>query len=244
MTCNISTVSLCAKGHTHLPLAELLLPLAKLDSINLFNLSNCHMESLLPVLESKGHQLKDLHLYGVSQFVSLHDIVRTCPSLRRLTMNYSVDYDFDVDSGMDQKKQLAEPIDLLPINDLELAHMTEQMCPSEILEALLVSPSLRIINLTAIEALSTDSMFNLLSCSPLGSPALTSVRDFQVKKCPNITAELFVRLFSMDDIKLDELHIKDCDMVDENVLYQAVKNYPRPLDITVSSSTKIGSQET
>ena len=90
----------------------------------------------------------------------------------------------------------------------------------------------------------TDSMLNVLSCSPLGSPALTSVKDFQVNKCPYITAEPFVRLLSMDDIKLDELNIEDCRMVDKDVLYQVVKSYPRPLDITVSSSTKVDSQET
>ena len=102
------------------------------------------------------------------------------------------------------------------------------------LDALLVSPCLSNIKLTAIETLSTNSMLNLLSCSPLGSPALTSVKDFQVNKCPNITAEPFVCLLSMDDTKLDKLHIKDCDMFDEDVLFDAVKNYSRPLDVTVT----------
>ena len=237
MTCNISKVSLFAKGHTKFSLAELLMPVAKLKSVILDNLSNWHMEGLLTVLESKGHQLRDLHLCEVFQFVSLHDIVRTCPSLRKLTLSYSVDYDFDDDSGKDQKKQPVEPIDLPSLNDLEsirLSHLNEQICPSEVLEALLVSPFLSTINLTAIETLSTDSMLNILSCSPLGSPALTSVKDFQVNMCPNITAEPFVRLLSMEDTKLDELHIKDCELVDEYVLYEAVKRYPRPLDITVA----------
>ena len=247
MTCNISKVSVCAKGRTYLPLPELLLPLAKLDSISLFNLSNCHVEGLLVVLKSKGHQLKDLHFFGIIQLVNLHDIVRTCPSLRNLTLSYSVDYDIDDDFGKDQKKQPVEPIVLPSLNNLEsirLEHQNKQICSSEMLEALLVSPSLSDINLTAIETLSTDSMINLLSCSPLGSPALTSVKDFQVKKCPNITAAPFVRLLAIEDTKLDELHIKDCDMVDEDVLYEAVKSYPRPLDFTVSSSTKENSQET
>ena len=242
MKCNISKVSLFAKGHTKFSLADLLMPLAKLESVILENLSNCHMESLLAVLESKGHQLRNLHLCEVSQFVSLHDIVRTCLSLRRLTMNYSVDYDF----GKNQEKQPVESVDLPSLNDLEfitLAHLNKQMCTSEMLDALLVSPSQSNINLTAIETLSTDSMLNLLSCSLLGSPALTSVRNFQVNKCQNITAAPFVRLLSMDDTKLDELHIEDCDMVDKDVLHQAVKSYQRPLDITVRSSTKVNSQE-
>ena len=246
MACNISRVIVCAKGHTDLPLAELLLPLTKLNSISLFNLSNCPLEGLTTVLESKGHQLKDLHLCEVSQFVSLHDIVRTCPSLRKLTLNYSVDYDFDKDSSKNQEKQLVESIDLLLLNDLEsikVAHLNEQMCSRKMLDVLLVSPGLSDIKLTAIETLSTDSMLNLLSCSPLRSPALTSVKDFQVNKCPNITAAPFVRLLAMDDIKLDELHIEECDMVDKNVLYEAAKKYPRPLDITVKT-TKEGSQET
>ena len=101
MTCNISTVKVYAKGHTHLQLADLLMPLAKLNSISLYQLSNCHVEGLLTVLESKGHQLKDLHFFEVFQFVSLRDIVRTCLSLRKLTLNYCVDYDFDDDSGKD-----------------------------------------------------------------------------------------------------------------------------------------------
>ena len=247
MTCNISKVSVCAKGRTYLPLAELLLSLAKLDSISLFNLSNCHVEGLLMVLKSKGHQLKDLHLFGIIQFVSLHDIVRTCPSMRNLTLSYSVDYDFGDDSGKDQERQLVEPIVLPSLKDLvsiRLEHLKEQICPSEVLDALLVSPSLSDIKLTAIETVFTDSILNVLSCSPLGSPALTSVRDFQVKKCPNITAEPFVRLLAMHDTKIDKLHIKDCDMVDEDVLHEAVKKYSRPLDFTVSSSTKENLQET
>ena len=195
------------------------------------------MEGLLTVLESKGHQLKHLHLCEVFQYVSLRDIVRTCPSLRKLTLNYSVDYGFNDDSVKDQTKQLVEPIDFPSLNDLEsisLAHLNEQVCPSKMLDALLVSPSLSDINITAIETLSTDSMLKLLSYSLLGSPALTSVRNFQVNKCPNIRAEPFVRLLSMDDTKLDHLYIKDCDMVDEDVLHEAAKNYPMPLDITVT----------
>ena len=182
MACNISRVIVCAKGHTDLPLAELLLPLTKLNSISLFNLSNCHLEGLLTVLKSKGHQLKDWHLCEVSQFISLHDIVRTCPSLRKLTLNYSMDYNFDNGSSKNQEKQLVKPIDLPLLNELESIKVTilnKQICPSEVLDALLVSPSLRIINLTAIETLSTDSMFNLLSCFSMGSPALTSVKDFR-----------------------------------------------------------------
>ena len=237
LTCNISTVSVCAKGHTHLPLAELLLPLAKLNAISLFNLSNCQIGGLLTVLKSKGHQMKHLHLCEVSQFVSLHDIVRTCPSLRSLTLNYSVDSDLGDDSGKDQKKQLLEPIDLPSLNDLEfirLAHMSEQICPREMLEALLVSPYLSIVNLTAIETLSTDSMLRVLSYLPLGRPTLTSLKDFQVNMCPNITAEAFVCLLSINDIKLDKLYIKDCDMIDEVVILEAVTSYSRPLDITVT----------
>ena len=239
MTCNISRVGVYAKGHTDLLLAELLMPLGNLNSILLDNLSNCHKKGLLTVLESKGHQLKDLHLFGVFEFVNLHNIIRTCPTLRKLTLNYSVSSDFDDDSL--KEKQLVEPIELPSLNNLEsirLSYLNEQMCPSEMLDVLLVSPCLSDIKLTAIETLSTDSMLNLLSCSPLGSPALTSVRDFQVKKCPNITAEPFVRLLSMDDTKLDELHIKDCDMFDEDVLYEAVKTYPRPLDITLNRQQK------
>ena len=239
LTCNISRVSVYAKGHTDLLLTDLLMPLGKLNSIILDNLSNCHKKGLLTVLESKGHQLKDLHLFGVFEFVSLHNIIRTCPTLRKLTLNYSMSSDFDDDSL--KEKQLIEPNDLPSLNNLEsirLSYLNQQMCPSEMLDVLLVSPCLSDIKLTAIETLSTNSMLNLLSCSSLGSPALTSVRDFQVKKCPNITAEPFVRLLSMHDTKLDELHIKDCDMFDEDVLYEAVKRYPRPLDITLNGQQK------
>ena len=237
MTCNISRVTVYSKGHTHLPLAELLMPLTKLETIALCDPSNCHKEGLLTVLESKGHQLKELHLFGLFGSVILHDIIRTCPSLHKLTLNYNVSSDFGDDSRKDQEKKRVEPIILPSLNDLEsvrLEYLNKQICPSEVLDALLVSPCLSNIKLTAIETLSTNSMLNLLSCSPLGSPALTSVKDFQVNKCPNITAEPFVRLLSLDDTKLDELHFKDCDMVDEDVLFDAVKNYSRPLDVTVT----------
>ena len=235
-TCNISRVRLLLLGHTRISLTELLMPLTKLDTINLHKLSNRHKECLLTVLESKGHQLKDLHLNDVIDTISLQDIVRACPSLCKFTLKYSVF------SANDQKKQLEEFSDmsyLSNLKELALANLSEQICSSIMLKTLLASPCLEKVKLTSVEVMSNDHLFNVHQpCSPCKGNSLTSLRLFHVEDCPKITAAPFVHLLAMDDTKLDELHIKDCDMDDEDVLHEAVGNYPRPLNVRVRPINK------
>ena len=238
MTCNISTVRLRLLGHTHVSLTELLMPLTKLDTIYLFKLSNRHNKSLLTVLESKGHQLKNLYLNDVIETISLHDIGRTCPSLCKFTLKY----DFIKVSANDQKKQLEEP-NVMPyfsnLEELTLAHLSEQICSSEMLKTLLVSPQLVKIKLTSVEVMSNNHIFDIhQTCSPCKGSSFTSLRSFHVENCPKITAAPFVRLLAKDNTKLDELHIADCEMDDEDILHEAVEYYPRPLDVKVMPINK------
>ena len=236
MTCNISRVDLRLLGHTNVSLTELLMSLTKLDTINLYDLSNRHNESLLTVLESKGHQLKNLHLNEVIETISIGDIVRTCPSLCKFTLKYVYV------SANDQKKQLKEPSDmpcLSNLKELMLARLSGWICSSAMLKALLVSPHLEKINLTSVEVMSNEHLFDVDQASPsCKSNSLTSLKSFHVENCLKITAAPFVRLLSMDDIKLDELQIINCDMDDENVLHEAVENYQRPLNVKVRPINK------
>ena len=238
MTCNISKVDLHLLGHDHISLTELLMPLTKLDTITLYSLSNRHSESLLTVLESKGHQLKNLHLNKVNKTISLEDIVRICPSLCKFTLKYF----YVVAFANDQKKQLEEPSDMPYLNNLEeltLAHLSEETCSSVMLKTLLASPHLEKIKLTSVEVMSNDHLLDVHQpCSPCRGNSLTSLRSFHVENCPKITAAPFVRLLAMDDTKLDELHIEDCDMDDEDVLHEAVENYPRSLNVRVRPINK------
>ena len=230
-TCNISKVDLFLEGHTNVSITDFLMPLTKLDTITLYNLSNPHKEGLMNVLESKGHQLKDLLLDKVKETISLQDIVRTCPSLCKFSLKYSAI------SANDHKKQLEEPSDmpyLSNLKELTLANLSEQICSSVMLMALLVSPHLEKIKLTTVEVMSNDHLLDVhQTCFLCKGNSLTSLRSFHVENCPNITAAPFVRLLAMDDTKLDELHIEDCDMDDEDVLHEAVENYPRPLNVRV-----------
>ena len=238
MTCNIRKVDLRLLGHTHISLTGLLMPLTKLDIISLHDLSNLHNESLLTVLESKGHQLKDLHLIEVHETISLSDIVRTCPSLCKFTLKYA----WSVASVDDQKKQLEETSDMPYLSNLEeltLEYLSEEICSSVMLMALFVSPYLEKIKLTSVEVMSNDHLLNTHQASPpYKRSSLTSLRLFHVKNCPKITAAPFVRLLALDDTKLDKLHIEDCDMDDEDILHEAVENYPRKLNVRVRPINK------
>ena len=223
MSCNIWFVLLDLKGHTDVSLTNLLMPLTKLKAIHLDNLSNFYNKDLLTVLGSKGHQLKYLHLNEVIETISLRVIVTSCPSLCKFTLKYAC----SVASVDDQKKELEEPSGmpyLSNLKELTLVNLSEQICSSVMLKALLVSPYLEKIKLTSVEVMSNDHILNTHQASPpCKGDSLTSLRLFHVEDCPKITAAPFVRLLAMDDIKLDELHIKDCDMDDEDVLHEAWK---------------------
>ena len=182
-TCHISTVYLHLLGHQHISLTDFLMPLTKLDSLTLFELSSCHNESFRTVLESKGHQLKCLHLTNVIGTIRVQDIVRTCRSLCKFTLGYvsaSV-------SANDQKKQLEEPSDmpyLSNLKELTLANLSEKSCSREMLMSLLDSPYLEMIKLTSVEVMSNDHLIDVHQvCAPCKGNALTSLRSFHVEDC-------------------------------------------------------------
>ena len=237
-SCDIWIVSIDLKGHTDVSLTDLLMPLTKLETIHLYNLSNFHSKDLLTVLRSKGHQLKDLHLEEVIETISLQDIVRSCPSLCKFTLKYAC----SVASANDQKKELEEPSGMPYLSNLEeltLVNLSERICSSVMLKALLVSPHLEKIRLTSVEILSNDHLFDVhQACSTFRNNWLTSLRSFHVENCPKITASPFVCLLAMDDTKLEKLHIEDCDMDDEDILHDAVENYPRKLNVKVRPINK------
>ena len=231
MSCNIRSANIDLKGHTDVLLMDLLMPLTKLETIHLYNLSNFHNKDLLTVLGSKGHQLKELHLEDVITTISLHDIVRKCPFLCKFTLNYAC----RVASVDDQKKELEEPSDipyLFNLEELTLANLSENKCSSIMLIALLITPYLEKIKLTSVEVMSNIHLFKIhQASSSFRSNLSTSLTAFHVENCPKLTAASFVNLLAMDDTKLDELYIEDCDMDDEDVLYEAIENYQRPLNV-------------
>ena len=236
-TCNITNVDISLVRHSTISITDLLMPLTKLDSLTLHGLSKGH-EGLLTVLESRGHQLRSLHLFSVIETVSLPDIARTCLLLHQFTMTYAPSPS-DSNSSNDHKNQTKQKCGhygFYYLSELTLGHFSEQLCSSGMLALLLGSLYLKTINLTDVEGLDNAAMSSVQSCSLYRSSTLTSVEHFGIKKCRNITAEAFVRLLNTEGTMLKNLHIKDCDKVDGDVLHEAVVKYPRPLNVTVSGS--------
>ena len=134
-----------------------------------------------------------------------------------------------------QKFNVEEPIDtpyLSNLKELTSANLSEERCSSVMLMSLLVSPYLEKIKLTSVEVMSNDHLIDVHQvCAPCKGNSLPSLRSFHVEDCTKITAAPCVRLLAMGNTKLDELHIEDCDMDDEDVLHEALENYPRPLKV-------------
>ena len=236
-TCNITKVDVSLEGHSTISLTDLLMPLAKLNSITLHGLSDGH-EGLLTVLESKGNKLQSLHLLNVIKTVELLNITRTCQLLRHFTMTYAVGSSSSNDSrnvNGNQTQQSGGTYGLYQLNTISVENLNKQRCSGDMMVALLVSPYLKTINLTNVEEVNDGVMACVQSCTPYdGLSTLTSVEQFCIEKCPNITATSLVRLLNTEGTMLTDLCIKDCDKVDGAVLYAAVAKYPKSLDVTVS----------
>ena len=235
-TCNITDMDVSLERHSTISITDLLMPLAKLDSITLHGLSKGH-ESLLTVLESKGHQLRSLNLFGVTETVSFLDITRTCAFLSKFTMTYAASSSSGNYSSNDQDNQTEQEYSqygLFYLSELTLGNLSEQLCSRRMLTSLLVSPYLKTVNLTNVQSFDDDVMSTVQSY-PLdhGLSTLTSVEHISMEDCPNITATAFVHLLGTEDTMLKDLHIKDCVKVDGDVLCDAVAKYPRPLNVTV-----------
>ena len=226
--CNIADVEVSLERHSTISLTDLLMPLAKLRSVTLHGLSIGHT-GLLTVLESKGHQLRKLHLFDVCATVSLKAITRTCNLLQEFTLTSAL----SCDSSNVQEDYTSEDYGqygLFRLSKLTLGHLCGHLCTSKMLVALLVSPYLKTINLTSVDGMDDDVMACVNKSCPWGLSTLTSVEYFYLQNCPNITASSLVHLIKKEGTMLKVLHIKECDMVDRDVLRAAVEVYPRPLN--------------
>ena len=235
-TCNITDVNVSLEGHSTISLTDLLMPLAKLDSVTLKSLSKGH-KGLLTVLESKGNQLKSLHLLDVFETINLSDISRTCPYLNKFTMISAVSFSSGSYSSSDVGNQTKDDkllYGLYHLHAISLGNLSKKLCSRDMMVALLVSPYLKKINLTDVAGLDDDVMACVQRCTPYGLSTLTSVENICIEKCPNITTTAFVRLLNTEGTMLTDLSIKNCDKIDADVLHKAVAKYPRPLNVTVS----------
>ena len=232
--CNVTQIDIVYDIKSIVSTKVSLLPLKKLNSISFHRVSKSR-DGLMSLLESKGDCLEYVRLTKSNESVSLYDIIRTCPKLKNLMVSYPMISYFNTesDSAADPQNQKEEQIDrcVLPcLKKIALFHVTKDMCSSETLISLLLSPQLEEISLSVVQAMSNDVMFKVMSSS---RAALSKVKHFALTSCSAITAAPFVQWLSMDKIALDDLHFRYCEMEDEDVLHAAVKNYPRPLNVSV-----------
>ena len=229
--CNVTHIDIHVVERSIVFTKEALIPLKKIKSISMHAVLKS-ADSYLSLLKSKRDGLEFLHLTNSPETVSLGDIIRTCPNLKELSVGYvssTVESATDADSEYQKEEQIERSV--LPcLKKIDLYKVSKELCSSETLISLLRCPQLEEITLTCIQAMSNDVMFKVLSSSP---PSLSQVKYFKLDRCPLVTAASFVQWLSMETIALEDLHIKDCDMDDEDVLHAAVEKYPRPLNVTV-----------
>ena len=226
--CNIADVEVSLESHSTIYLTDLLMPLAKLRSVTLHGLSKGHT-GLLTVLESKGHQLRELHLFNVHAAVSFQDITRTCNLLQEFTLTSVLSCD-SCNVQEDYTSEDYGQYGLFRLSKLTLGYLCGNLCTSQMLVALLVSPYLKTINLTSVDSMDDDVMACVNKSCPWGLSTLTSVEYFYLENCPYITASPFVHLLNKEGTMLKVFHIKECDMVDRDAVRAAVEMCPRPLN--------------
>ena len=235
--CNVTRIDIVYDIKSIVSTKDSLLPLKKLNSISFDRVSKSR-DGLMSLLESKGDCLEYVRLTKSYESVSLCDIIRTCPKLKHLMVSYW-GYNTESDSVADHQHQKEEQIDrcVLPcLRKIALFGATKDMCSSETLISLLLSPQLEEISLGSVQAMSNDVMFKVMSSS---RTALSKVKHFALTSCPAITAAPFVQWLRMDKNALEDLHFEYCKMKDEDVLHAAVKNYPRPLNVIVRPVSQI-----
>ena len=229
--CNITHADVRVQTFSKIPVKDLLLPFKKLNSITIHRMLKSS-EGFVSVLESKGLCLETLHLIKISNTVSLDDIIKTCPNLKELIVKYH-SFETESDFKADHKRQQDQQTDqsVLPcLKTITLENVSDDMCNSETLISLLLCPNLKKINFTSVQTMSDDVMFKVLSSS---RASLSKVKSFTLHSCPAITATSFVQWFNSEKIELEDLHITDCDMDDQDVLHAAVEKYPRQLNVKV-----------
>ena len=231
LECNLTEVDIQIRLDTSNPVLDLLMPFKKLKSISLCGMVDSR-EGFISVLKSKGHLLEILDLQYVDKTITLCDIIRTCPKINKFTLIYlepEEPSDFETDHAYQQGLQNYWSV--LPfLREIVLENVSDDMCSSETLISLLLCPNLEKINFTSVQTMSDDVMFKVLSSS---RASLSKVKSFTLHSCPAITAASFVQWFSSEKIVLEDLHITDCDMDDQDVLHAAVEKYPRQLNVKV-----------
>ena len=229
--CSITHADVRVQNNSKIPIKDFILPLKKLKSIIIHGMSKSS-EGFVSVLESKGICLETLHLIQISKTVSLDDIIETCPNLKELILKYlssKINSDFKADHERQQDQQTDQSV--LPcLKTITLENVSDDMCSSETLISLLLCRNLEKINFTSVQTMSDDVMFKVLSSS---RTSLSKVKSFTLHSCPAITAASFVQWFSSEKIVLEDLHITDCDMDDQDVLHAAAEKYPRQLNVKV-----------
>ena len=194
----------------------------KLRSVTLGAIPEGH-DHVLPLLESIGDHLEQLHLSGLCGNPSIEDIMRTCRKLVKLTLHYRRNNSNRLRDRIQKPSKL--PV-LNYLTEVNIEHMDKEMCSKDMLMALLQSPWLKRIFLENIEAMSDDVMFNaLLSC---GDVALSNVTEFVVKDCPWITAAPLAHWLTLENCSLQYLHFALCD-IDDRTLRDAAGNYANVL---------------
>ena len=230
LDCNITRVDITITLRSNKSVMDLLMPFQNLKSISIHGMEKS-CEGFMSVLESKRHRLETLHLKEVHTCVSPCDIIRTCPMIKELTLNYVNSIgksEFEADQ--ERQRDLHEDGSVLPyLKKITLVNVSKELCSRETLISLLLCPQLEEIIFDSVHAMSNDVMINVLSSS---RASLSKVKYFALIRCPAITAAPIVQWLIMDKTVLEDLHIIDCDMDDEDVLQAAIEKYPQPLNVT------------
>ena len=188
-------------------LGDALMSLPKLRRLMLSGISEAH-KHLLPLLESIGDRLVLVELSGLSGNLSVLDIMRTCPNVVELELYYLYDSLGNGSNKLVQHNQIKSTSKLPVLHCLTkvtLGNMNKEMCSSDMLIALMQSPNLNKINLSNLEAMTDDVMFNALS-SRSGAELLKVIR-FSVSRCPWITEAPFVRWITSENCSLQHMLI-------------------------------------
>ena len=187
---------------------------------------------VLPMLESIGDHLKNLHLLYMSE-ISVKDIMNTCQNLETLTLyHWNKANDSLLNSENNNHAQVEKSCKLPFLKCLTLIniwHMDKQVCNADIFIALLQSPNLNKITLLDLEIITDDVMFNVLSSRDCA--ALSKVTQCCLFKCPFITAAPFVYWLSKGNCSLQHLRFRKCEKIDRDVLVDAARKYHRALII-------------
>ena len=212
-------------------LANVLMSLTNLRHIELWGISE-DRKYILSVLESIGDRLQHLGLHNTSKGPSIHDIMRTCPKLVKLTLYYDNETELQENGTNIYCDQLEMPSMLPVLNCLRhiiIENMDQQMCSDDMLTALLQSHCLSNIHVTSLEAMSDDVLFNVLSTP--GGVALSKVIHFSVTECALITAVSLVHWLTKENCSLQYMVFKKCPKIDCKILTAADVKYPKTLVI-------------